>query len=281
MKTLEGCLLSCARTTHNRLPREVRDMIYSQLWDNKTLDKIDYTKLLAAANSPTRLLPTFVPPFAIPKFVGADMAREVVEWLYENDDRTQRLQREIRDQIRIGGPSLQDSAVSHRQLRAFLNADVFHVKVTPKDVVLRQITVRVDVPRADKPGFLEDIEARFTPLIEANFTQRASLHIVIVQSNVHGPGLPLHNARVQLANMIDKFETKGVAVSTHYSYRPGRGYARVDIFLDNAVIGFTDQAWKEFLLNEWVVEMRRKWSMRVEMQVQNALGSSFARSLGA
>ena len=69
---------------YNRLPRELRDQIYSYLWDDDAIRAIN-SIVLRPSNDNKPLLPK-LPIFVDAKFVGAPVTNEAIEWLYENHE---------------------------------------------------------------------------------------------------------------------------------------------------------------------------------------------------
>lgn len=107
------------------MPREVRDLIYAEVWDADTVHAIDYDKLLESYvrnESGQMTLPSSTPWIVKPDVAGHTIACEALEWLYKNSL-----------DIKIGPPD---------QISTFLTADVHNLGLARRDYTnkLRKLT---------------------------------------------------------------------------------------------------------------------------------------------
>jgi hypothetical protein len=122
-----------------RLPPELRNLVYSFLWDDEVIKTVDYEKILAQTSECENLIgnvsdihchcnrPENIPHFTRAIFVGHQFAHEVVFWLYENFNG-----------FGINAPALQK----------FSETDVFHVGFSPASPLLvrvRRLALYVDL----------------------------------------------------------------------------------------------------------------------------------------
>ncbi|KAF2790691.1 hypothetical protein K505DRAFT_419671 [Melanomma pulvis-pyrius CBS 109.77] len=118
-----------ARHFHARLPRELRDLVYSYLWDGDAMRKMNAPLLLCQASPPFNILPgTSIPHFTRPSCVGAAVSHEAVEWLYKNGT---------------------DFSVDAEDLGTFLHLDIFGFGFTPANSRIRRLAVNVDLTNRD------------------------------------------------------------------------------------------------------------------------------------
>jgi hypothetical protein len=134
-------LSTIAELVQTRLPRELRDHVYSFLWDDDTTANLssDYQKHLQRSVPCLRVpdtdgnltckckLPETMPAFTRSNLVGYQFAHEAVLWLYDNYE-----------SFGIAGIE---------NLRRFLETDVFHVGLSPasvKSIRLRRLALRID-----------------------------------------------------------------------------------------------------------------------------------------
>jgi hypothetical protein len=107
------------------LPRELRDMVYSNLWDDKIMQKLDYSSRLLPTGGSKRLNSTGIPTFAQPRFVGHNFAHEAVLWLYNN----------------YRGFMVSNSA----DISLFLAVDVFQLGLSPYRARLRCLSLEINL----------------------------------------------------------------------------------------------------------------------------------------
>ncbi|KAH7398577.1 hypothetical protein BKA66DRAFT_566171 [Pyrenochaeta sp. MPI-SDFR-AT-0127] len=130
-----------ADLVQQRLPRELRDYIYSHLWDHEVLRNLNYVNQIGKALLPFeyRCVATtpgnngsivcmcdrsgIIPDFARAVVVGHQFAYEAVSWLYES----------LENYHYIG----------HFDISAFFLADVFHLGLTPSPSSVRHLRVMV------------------------------------------------------------------------------------------------------------------------------------------
>jgi hypothetical protein len=111
-----------AEDMRTKLPRELRGMIYSYVWDKDTVDGLQLPRFLSPHRRDRSL--TRTPAVAANRhIVGEQLATEAVEWLYSNYH-----------DITIGEPN---------QLPKLLAGDLFGVGLKAKDCPLRRITTVV------------------------------------------------------------------------------------------------------------------------------------------
>lgn len=131
-------LQELADLVQERLPLELRNYVYSYLWDDEVLNALNYASQVESTGSCQKRdldgsgdavcvcdLDETIPLFARAVSVGSSFAHEAVLWLYENS--TQFL---IRETSMIG---------------KFLNVDVFHLNLTPSTTRLRRLNIEISL----------------------------------------------------------------------------------------------------------------------------------------
>jgi hypothetical protein len=138
-----------------KLPPELRNLVYSFLWDDKVIKAMDYENLLTQTSKCEDLLGDIsnrhcycdrqddIPDFTRAISVGHQFAHEAIFWLYENFDG-----------FTINAPTM----------REFLETDVFHIGFSPASPLLvhvRRLALHMDL----------DLNADSTQQTSENFSQ--------------------------------------------------------------------------------------------------------------
>lgn len=216
-----------------RLPRELRDHIYSFVWDSETVQSLEYPSLYPLANvkcmglsNPgheaycicSKDFPYKLPPFTRPKFVGYLFAREIVQSLYAT------------------GRNIE--VVHSALIDRFLHRDVFHLGVTPASVNLRELRVKISVNERDWP---RNLNAHFQPLVTARLGRnfRLLVQLTILRNPIESNLMADIGRRLQHA--VTQLELKGARVSIRWerSRKPA-----VEL---RQLIGAEQQQWAEFM----------------------------------
>ncbi|KAH7360061.1 hypothetical protein BKA66DRAFT_573801 [Pyrenochaeta sp. MPI-SDFR-AT-0127] len=131
METEVRDLIGCIRT---KFPRELRDIIYSFVWDKHTVRALRLPPLLQPCHRHNaclgqscscRNLPIGIPFIAQKDIVGRDIAAEAIDWLYRHSL-----------EFEIGSPE---------QLLDFFTRDLFGVRVIQKNYALPKLKMHLGI----------------------------------------------------------------------------------------------------------------------------------------
>jgi hypothetical protein len=154
-------LLSLADTLRTKLPRELRDIVYSYVWNKETVDGLQISLYLDTDHSEYFRVGalTSVPAAANKELVGVQIAAEAVEWLFGNSC-----------DIMIGGP---------HQLRKFFEMDLFGAEVRARDVAIRKLTMIIHMGTVTASD-VSEIKATYAPFTTGLFQKSFVLKILIL-----------------------------------------------------------------------------------------------------
>lgn len=215
----------------NRLPRELRDLIYANIWDLQTLQHSAYAMVLSLLERCTKKgeckerlhAPSLKPHFINPAFVGQETAFEIVEAWYKAiakiDDNPliicfpYRLENLVStDPFHIG----LDSATALRALTIKLDLD-FEVyrQQSRKDRGESHATTLLDIPK---------LQEDWAPLLAIRKKAGFQLTIKLVQRRIR---LKVWKDVFEfLKPTVDIFKKEGTHVSVIFKYR---GHFRVSV----------------------------------------------------
>ncbi|KAF1993541.1 hypothetical protein P154DRAFT_625367 [Amniculicola lignicola CBS 123094] len=167
----------------HRMPREIRDEIYSFLWDDDKVDKVNIAMTLRYLKKPDDPLSYFVPHIVRRRWVGHATAIETLQWLCEKTTRL-KLQYD-----RVATPI--DAAI----LRSFLSGDVLKLGVTVAQFQLQRLNIHINpicsfLPgrpqtRLTKEWLVELMTAQLVDLSKANMNPKARVHFRIDLSSTY------------------------------------------------------------------------------------------------
>jgi len=219
--------LQLADKLQTRLPAEIRDMIYSYLWDRETiiaypdLSKVaggskcldDFCTCSTPHDSPT------LPYFVQPTFMGPAIACEIVRALY--------------DAFHSKGKVLTIRKPGH--IKTAVTKDVFHVGLDPGQH-LRSLVVRVKLDRLRKPRptgcartevcrhdptekvyIKDDLQELLATLLYIKHKARFALWVAFFQRNIRVA--VLEEALQVLGPVRRTFQRRGAIVNVHWHYR--------------------------------------------------------------
>ncbi|KAF1935269.1 hypothetical protein EJ02DRAFT_428589 [Clathrospora elynae] len=242
-----------ARLVQAKLPRELRDLVYSFLWDDKVMEKLDYQSHLSrpqpcpskhCINNNVICLctqPNTFPVFARPIFVGYPFAYEAIAWLYDN----------------YNGFTLDGSVGVER----FMEGDLFHVRLTPASlglVRLRRLTLRADL------GVEGDVP-KFRPL-QQNLAQLHNFklrHDFALKLTFYVRPVAVRSGSCMIFSLANALETVEPAVSTLENdhgfkvnvYHAMPYHSALDV--KHMLVPLNHGKWKKFMDNELERHIRR------------------------
>ncbi|KAF2847946.1 hypothetical protein T440DRAFT_556976 [Plenodomus tracheiphilus IPT5] len=202
---IRGVAAALGRAMQSKLPRELRDMIYSQVFDDETVSALRFHDIVLPC-------PLTKPrhnrrrkcnlnhfrsgtPYLLNKaVVGPQIAAEAVAWIYASSDA-----------LTIGSP---------HSMPRFFAADPFEVNIRAKHCRLRKLTI--NVPLSDNAS---NYHHYFTPLrlLHRNFRREFHVEIWIQQRDAPSFGI---NELIRLAKPLGRFakhlRTRGTPVRIFY-----------------------------------------------------------------
>jgi hypothetical protein len=221
MPTLLSCtddakVRALADDIRTKLPRELRDIIYSFIWDECTVQDLDLPQILtgcdrdlACSGSARKCkpLPAGAPAIVKKAIVGQCIAAEAIEWLYRNSY-----------SLEIGTPE---------QLPRFFRADLFGVDVFAEDYLLHKLTVTIEMP-----DFLtcNGLFFCFIPIFAGKLRDSFELTIRIYQRKQNTLGLAdLVDLNRPLYVAVVCLQDQGIQVHVNYENVDGLKWDIVDI----------------------------------------------------
>jgi hypothetical protein len=128
-------LQSLGHSMTTKLPRELRDIIYSYSWDKEVVDGLNLDQLIGpwrnvggclSPKCECKMPPCYTSAIANKDLVGEHVAIEALEWLYSN--------------------SYDATIGSLEQIITFLTADLFGIRVKAMDYRLPKLTTVIRTP---------------------------------------------------------------------------------------------------------------------------------------
>ncbi|KAF1361131.1 hypothetical protein EJ07DRAFT_176517 [Lizonia empirigonia] len=206
----QACSQALSAELLARLPREVRDMVYAYLWpDEFGYDMMVMTGLLYGGKQTRRTRKVHI---IDPSYVGTEMAREVVEALYQNE--------------RCGsGPFYGERvfcATSPNTLRRLICDDTFGVGLDPA-THLRSMSIKYHIDKLmahdgcyDRSYSLKQITRSFSALLRVVKKRGFELEIELTQQRVR---LNMWNEWFEaLRPILSTFEECGATVTIKWNY---------------------------------------------------------------
>jgi hypothetical protein len=169
------------------------------------------------------------------------VSREAVQWAYENFD--PKLWFHDHDT-----PGLNSSDID-----AYLEIDMFHVFIVPKDVHLPEMTV---VIKLEPARYLRNLSLDFTELYDAKLKKGFKLTIIIQQTSFNSIQVQkLQNACAQLMAVVTRLEEKGASVELRWTwsslaFEPHAQPYLADMSINQAMLGATLDEWANFMRTE-------------------------------
>jgi hypothetical protein len=190
-------LRSLAENMRTKLPRELRDMIDSYVWDKDTVNSLELPRTLGSHR--LNRLPTHTPVAANRHIVGEQVAAEAVEWLYSNSH-----------DITIGEPN---------QLPIFLAGDLYGVGVKAKNYPIRKITTVVSITGGTILTTARQFCTYFAPLTTSKLHCDFILHVRVCSNDIrHLEAQALFQVACQLRSAMDSLQGRTVAVRLTYEH---------------------------------------------------------------
>jgi hypothetical protein len=186
-----------AEDMRTKLPRELRGMIYSYVWDKDTVDGLQLPRFLSPHRRDRSL--TRTPVAANRHIVGEQLATEAVEWLYSNYH-----------DITIGEPN---------QLPKLLAGDLFGVGLKAKDCPLPRITTVVSTTGETVTTTPSQLCDYFAPLTTSKLHRDFVLHVRVCSTNtalLAAQGL--YHVILRLKIAMDSLQGGNVAVRLTYEH---------------------------------------------------------------
>jgi len=190
-----------------KLPRELRDMVYSYVCDSPTVKAIPFAYLLEPCHrvhgcrGPScecKHLPATTPAIVNKGIVGEQVAAEAFEWILRNSY-----------DITIGGPA---------QFVKFFTDDVLGGGVKPKDYPLRRLTTVITTPKNPIPS-AADFKFALTPLMMGAFHLDFTLDVRIHHTNEATVGAEIFVALVPLLKLaMDRLRSKNTRVYVTFEH---------------------------------------------------------------
>lgn len=206
----QACSQAFAAELIARLPREVRDMVYAYLWpDEFGYDMKMMTGLLYEGKQTRR---THKVPIIDPSYVGSEMAREVVEAIYQN---------ESCGSGRFFGERV-FCATSPHTLRRLICDDTFGVGLDPANH-LRSMSIKYHIDELmvhdgfyNRTYSLKQITRSFSALLRVVKKRGFELEIELTQQRVR---LNMWNEWFEaLRPIVNTFEEGGATVTINWKY---------------------------------------------------------------
>jgi hypothetical protein len=237
-----------AKLVQTRLPLELRESIYSYIWDDETIQKLDYSSIITkwrlhtCNNSTTEIClcnRENIPDFACEAVVGRPFAYGVVEWLYNN----------------CKGIKLNSLA----DLFTFLHEDPFQVRLSPAWTRLRYLSI--DIPlRCKQDPIVTPFDTQLAPLLKLASREKFCLNFDLT--------VPISSVSVRLPSIAEAVELleptvaalRKIATSTvTVQYRHGR-YGTVE--LEHMLGRNQKQEWWRFWWRDMIPQMMRSMAVR-------------------
>jgi hypothetical protein len=187
-----ACITACAKATYERLPPELRNLVYEYLWG-------------IHGDSATNI---FEPPrtsastaFITPDIVGNEFVREAVVWMYEH--------------------GCAGHAVSLPRLGAFLFTDAYRVGAVPAACSLRALNVRIDCHLFDGPPISASaVESQFAPLLCLGLMRDFKMLIRIVITFEHCIyASRLSFVSTSIKNVVRDFRSKQAKIAIEFEIK--------------------------------------------------------------
>ncbi|KAF2108012.1 hypothetical protein BDV96DRAFT_606003 [Lophiotrema nucula] len=171
---------------YRKLPRELRDEVYSHLWEAEDLSlnlpQSPYLEMVSASIA----------------LSCREVAKEAVQWYYENHEIFQ-----------IQAPE---------KLNSFLTHDVFRVGLAPKDCSLRGLTVDIDVQHAMHDLEQQTLLPMFHQLTKLKLKKGFTLELRLQEGK--GGSLKivdLHRLGLALKPLLDALKAKDATILARYT----------------------------------------------------------------
>ncbi|KAF2473582.1 uncharacterized protein BDR25DRAFT_311810 [Lindgomyces ingoldianus] len=217
---------------HERLPRELRDQIYSYIWSDAVIRAMNYTSLLTLTIGGVDILEavfTKIPTH----YMHRAAAVEAAEWFYDHCT-----------SIAINSPD---------EIKMFLETDVFGIGVVPKDRELRKLTIKIDVGSWKAPAGIYDV---FAPLLQLKKREGFQLSLAF-HAGEHGlQVVKMMTLGQRLNAVIDRLGSggiKNVDVNFHIAMAHHNIFVVADI--KKMVVGVNSEAlslegWRKAVLED-------------------------------
>jgi hypothetical protein len=178
----EAALRSVADDLCTKLPRELRDIVYSYVCDQRKVAALPLPQLLEPCHRVgiclgqsciCKILPADTPCIVNKAVVGQQIAGEALEWVYNSDDLT------------IGSPD---------QFPKFFTENLFGAGVRAKDHQLRKLTSVITIPQQYVVPKVADFKFFFTLVLMGEFRNDFMLNICVRHT---------HEGSLGVANLLE------------------------------------------------------------------------------
>lgn len=214
-----------------KLPRELREMVYSALWTKDYVHSTHYNMLTILSG----LSGATIPHYCQTDFVGADIAREIVESYYQYAPGRGKI---------YCGSEYPFTASTPRQIIQLVNHDNFNVGIEPA-ALLKTMRIRLylDMLASESTGYidLEDAHRCFLSLLDISRKERFILKIELKQKRIRFNLLYDFVSRMReiLTSLVDQ----GAEVNLKWLYFDGVSEFDTRGILENSDIAYRE-SWK-------------------------------------